>query len=103
MKLPALQEAWFAAPENGGINSFAERYRAKFGSDPTRIATLSYDAVSLAPAALARTQGSLRFSETVLTNHSGFIGLTVCSASAQMVKTSAAWRCCRSTMAARRL
>jgi ABC-type branched-subunit amino acid transport system substrate-binding protein len=73
MKLPALQDAWFAAPENGGFNSFAERYRAKFGSDPTRIATLSYDAVSLA-AALAHVQGSQRFSETVLTNHSGFNG-----------------------------
>ncbi len=73
LKLPALQEAWFAAPENGGFNSFAERYRAKFGTDPTRIATLSYDAVSLA-AALARVQGSQRFSETVLTNHSGFNG-----------------------------
>ncbi|WP_020174206.1 penicillin-binding protein activator [Methyloferula stellata] len=73
MKLPALQDAWFAAPENNGFNSFAERYRAKFGSDPTRIATLSYDAVSLA-AALARMQGSQRFSETVLTNHSGFNG-----------------------------
>ena len=34
---------------------------------------LSYDAVSLA-AALARTQGSQRFSETVLTNRSGFAG-----------------------------
>jgi hypothetical protein len=34
---------------------------------------LSYDAVSLA-AALARTQGSQRFSEPVLTNPSGFAG-----------------------------
>ncbi len=73
LKLPALQGAWFAAPENAGFNSFAQRYRAKFGSDPTRIATLAYDAVSLA-AALARSQGSQRFSESVLTNHSGFNG-----------------------------
>jgi len=73
LKLPALQGAWFAAPENGGFNSFAQRYRAKFGSDPTRIATLAYDAVSLA-AALAHTQGTQRFSENVLTNHSGFNG-----------------------------
>jgi ABC-type branched-subunit amino acid transport system substrate-binding protein len=73
LTLPALQGAWFAAPENGGFNSFAQRYRAKFGSDPTRIATLSYDAVSLA-AALSHTQGSQRFSETVLTNRSGFNG-----------------------------
>jgi len=73
LKLPALQSAWFAAPENGGFNAFAERYRTKFHSDPTRIATLGYDAVSLA-AALAHTQGSQRYSESVLTNHSGFNG-----------------------------
>lgn len=73
LKLPALQGAWFAAPENGGFNAFAGRYRAKFNSDPTRIATLGYDAVSLA-AALARTQGSQRFSDSVLTNTSGFNG-----------------------------
>lgn len=73
MKLPMLQGAWFAAPENGGFNAFAQRYRAKFGSDPTRIATLSYDAVSLV-AALARTQGTQRFSESVLTGSSGFNG-----------------------------
>ena len=47
--------------------------RAKFNADPTRIATLSYDAVSLA-AALARTQGASRYSDQVLTNNSGFNG-----------------------------
>jgi branched-chain amino acid transport system substrate-binding protein len=73
MKLPALQGAWFAAPENAGFNAFAERYRAKFNADPTRLATLCYDAVSLV-AALARTQGAQRFSEKVLTNASGFNG-----------------------------
>ena len=73
LKLPALQGAWFAAPDNSGFNAFAGRYRAKYGSDPTRIATLAYDAVSLA-AALARTQGSQRFADSVLTNRSGFNG-----------------------------
>ena len=73
LNLPALQGAWFSAPENGGFNAFAARYRAKYNSDPTRIATLSYDAVSLA-AALARMQGSQRFSENVLLNKSGFNG-----------------------------
>jgi ABC-type branched-subunit amino acid transport system substrate-binding protein len=71
--LPALQGGWFAAPDNRGFHAFAARYRARFNSDPTRLATLSYDAVSLA-AALARTQGSQRFSEAVLTNPSGFAG-----------------------------
>jgi ABC-type branched-subunit amino acid transport system substrate-binding protein len=71
--LPALQGAWFATPENAGFAAFAQRYRAKFGSDPTRVATLAYDSVSLA-AALARTQGARRFSEDVLTNPTGFNG-----------------------------
>ncbi|HYY83843.1 MAG TPA: penicillin-binding protein activator, partial [Beijerinckiaceae bacterium] len=56
-----------------GFETFAGRYRARFGSDPTRLATLSYDAVSLA-AALVRTQGTQRFSESALTNPSGFAG-----------------------------
>lgn len=73
LRLPALQGAWFSAPENTGFNAFAQRYRAKFGSDPARIATLSYDAVSLA-IALSRSQGSQRFTESVLTNPSGFNG-----------------------------
>lgn len=71
--LPALQGAWFAAPENGGFNAFAGRYRAKYNIDPTRIATLSYDAVSLI-AALAKSQGAQRFSDDVLLNRSGFSG-----------------------------
>lgn len=73
LSLPALKGAWFAAPENGGFNAFAKRYRAKYNTDPTRIATLSYDAVSLA-AALARAQGSQRYSDNVLLNKSGFNG-----------------------------
>ena len=70
---PALQGAWFAAPENAGFNAFAQRYRAKFNSDPTRLATLAFDATTLA-IALARSQGPQRFSEGVLTNPSGFNG-----------------------------
>ncbi len=73
LKLPALQGAWFVAPENTGFNALAQRYRAKFNSDPARLATLSYDAVSLA-IALSRSQGSQRYSESVLTNPSGFNG-----------------------------
>ncbi len=72
-KTPALQSGWFAAPDSAGFNAFAARYRTRFNADPTRIATLSYDAVSLA-AALVRTQGSQRFAEPVLTNPSGFSG-----------------------------
>jgi ABC-type branched-subunit amino acid transport system substrate-binding protein len=72
-RIPQLAGGWFAAPDATGFNAFATRYRARFNSDPTRIATLAYDAVSLA-AALTRTQGSQRFAEATLTNASGFAG-----------------------------
>jgi ABC-type branched-subunit amino acid transport system substrate-binding protein len=72
-RVPAIQGGWFASPDTAGFNAFAGRYQQRFNSAPTRTATLAYDAVSLA-AALARTQGSQRFSEPVLTNASGFAG-----------------------------
>ena len=71
---PALQGGLYAAPDPAGFRSFSARYRAKFGSDPVRTATLAYDAVALV-AALARTQGPQRFSPKVLTNPSGFAGV----------------------------
>jgi branched-chain amino acid transport system substrate-binding protein len=69
-----LDGGWYAAPEQAGFRNFAQRYRARYGSDPVRTATLSYDAVALV-AALVKTQGPQRFSEQVLTNSSGFAGI----------------------------
>ncbi|MBB3017478.1 ABC-type branched-subunit amino acid transport system substrate-binding protein [Microvirga lupini] len=71
--LPALQGGWFAAPDNRGFEAFAERYRARFSADPIRLATLSYDAVTLA-AALSRMQGVQGFTDAMLTNPAGFAG-----------------------------
>lgn len=71
--LPLLQGAVYAAPDNAGFNAFAGRYRARFKKDPTRIATLAYDAVTLA-VALAGQQNDDRFAQRVLTNPSGFNG-----------------------------
>ena len=71
---PALHGGLYAAPDPSGFRSFSGRYRAKFGQDPVRTATLAYDAVALV-AALARTQGGQRFSPDVLTNASGFAGI----------------------------
>src|SRR5450432_3454429 len=71
---PALAGGLYAAPDPSGFRSFSTRYRAKFGADPVRTATLAYDAVALV-AALARTQGPTRFSPDVLTNPSGFAGI----------------------------
>jgi ABC-type branched-subunit amino acid transport system substrate-binding protein len=71
---PALQGGLYAAPDPAGFRSFSGRYRAKYGADPVRTATLAYDAVALV-AALARTQGPQRFSPDVLTNPSGYAGI----------------------------
>jgi branched-chain amino acid transport system substrate-binding protein len=74
MSNASLEGGWFAAPESAGFRSFASRYRARYGNDPVRTATLSYDAVALV-AALVKTQGAQRFSEQILTNSSGFAGI----------------------------
>ena len=71
---PALQGGLYAAPDPAGFRSFSSRYRAKYGADPVRTATLAYDAVALV-AALARTQGPQRFAPDVLTNPSGYAGI----------------------------
>jgi ABC-type branched-subunit amino acid transport system substrate-binding protein len=71
---PALEGAWYAGPDSTGFRNFSARYRARYGQDPVRTATLAYDAVTLV-AALIKSQGPARFSEEVLTNPSGFAGL----------------------------
>jgi branched-chain amino acid transport system substrate-binding protein len=73
LKLPQMQGAWFSAADDSGFDAFAQRYKAKFNSDPARLATLAYDAVTLA-AALARNGGTDPFSQAALTNISGFNG-----------------------------
>jgi branched-chain amino acid transport system substrate-binding protein len=73
LRLPQMQGAWFAAPDNAGFKALAQRYKAKFGSEPARLATLAYDAVTLA-GALARGAGPDPFSAQALTSVSGFNG-----------------------------
>jgi ABC-type branched-subunit amino acid transport system substrate-binding protein len=71
---PALEGAWYAGPDSTGFRNFTARYRARFGQDPVRTATLAYDAVTLV-AALVKSQGAQRFSEEVLTSAAGFAGI----------------------------
>ena len=73
LKIAALKGAWFAAPDNAGFASFALSYRHRFGADPSRVATLAYDAVALA-AALARQPPAERYAEKMLQGESGFNG-----------------------------
>ena len=69
-----LDGGWYPSPEQTGFRNFSGRYRARYGQDPVRTATLAYDAIALV-AALVKTQGMQRFSEQVLTNPSGFAGI----------------------------
>lgn len=73
LSIPALQGAWYSAPDASGFAAFALRYRAKYNAEPPRLATLCYDAVSLV-AALARTPAGQRFKPATLANASGFNG-----------------------------
>jgi ABC-type branched-subunit amino acid transport system substrate-binding protein len=70
---PVLQGGLFAAPDPAGFRGFSARYRAKFGGEPVRTATLAYDAVALV-AALAKNPGQ-KFSPDVLASASGFAGI----------------------------
>ena len=69
-----LQGGVYAAPDPYGFRAFSKRYKAKYGQEPVRTATLAYDAVALV-AALAKTQAGQRFSPDVLTSPSGFAGI----------------------------
>lgn len=69
-----LAGGWFPGPETAGFQSFAQRYQAAFGQPPLRQASLAYDATSLA-AGLTGRFGKAAFSEKILTNSSGFIGI----------------------------
>ncbi|MGZ3409865.1 MAG: penicillin-binding protein activator [Xanthobacteraceae bacterium] len=74
---PALQGGWYAGPDPNGPNNFrafSARYRARYGQDPARTATLSYDAVALV-AALVKTQGVGGLTTENLLNPSGFAGI----------------------------
>ena len=71
---PQLDGAWYAGPDSSSFRAFSARYRARYGQDPVRTASLAYDAVALI-AALTKTQGKQRFSEEILTNSSGFTGI----------------------------
>lgn len=71
---PLLQGGLYAAPDASGFQAFAGRYRARFGTDPVRLASVGYDAVSLI-AGLLKAYGAQAFDAANLTNPSGFSGI----------------------------
>jgi ABC-type branched-subunit amino acid transport system substrate-binding protein len=73
-KEQALVGAWFPAPDPKGWTDFTKRYVETYGDVPPRLATLAYDAVSLAISLSNNPQGS-RFTPATLTRASGFAGV----------------------------
>jgi len=71
---PMLSNGWFAAPTPAAFRDFAAHYRANYGANPPRIATLAYDAVSLI-ALLSRGRPYDRFTNAALTDPNGFSGV----------------------------
>jgi ABC-type branched-subunit amino acid transport system substrate-binding protein len=71
---PMLVGGWYPAPDPRGWREFAEKFQRTFGAAPPRIATLAYDAVSIA-IGLADGPRGARFTHQALTRATGFSGL----------------------------
>lgn len=70
---PALFGGWYVAADPSARTGFETRYQGAYGEQPTRLASLGYDAVALA-AMLSREGGSRGFARTRIENGEGFSG-----------------------------
>lgn len=70
---PTLVGAWFSGPGADAKANFADRFSKSYGRRPPVIASLGYDAVSLA-AALGRDRPGQAFTSQTLTDPNGFAG-----------------------------
>lgn len=89
-RTPALRGAWYAGPSDAMFNQLRSRYRARYGVNPYRLASLGYDAVLLAvrigkdwrigrpfpqvelrdPGGFAGVDGAFRFGSDGIAQHS---------------------------------
>ena len=70
----ALLGGWYPAPDPKGWSNFVQRYSKTYGAAPPRIASLAYDAVSLA-VSLSQNAPGQRYTMSQLTRPSGFTGV----------------------------
>lgn len=70
----ALLGGWYASPDPAAKSTFIARYKNAYGKSPLRIASLAYDAVSLA-SVLAASEKGQRYTVGQLTNPDGFDGV----------------------------
>lgn len=74
-RVPALKGALYATVADARFNSLAVRYRAKHGGNPSRLASLGYDAVLLANSLAARWPLGQPFPRAALLARDGFAGI----------------------------
>jgi ABC-type branched-subunit amino acid transport system substrate-binding protein len=70
----ALLGGWYPAPDPKGWSNFTASYAKTYGATPPRIASLAYDAVSLA-VSLSQNPPGQRYTLAQLTRASGFAGV----------------------------
>jgi ABC-type branched-subunit amino acid transport system substrate-binding protein len=70
----ALIGGWYPGPDPRGWSNFVQRYAKTYGAAPPRIASLGYDAVSLAVSLSSNPTGQ-RYTTAQLTRPSGFSGI----------------------------
>lgn len=70
---PSLSGGWYVSPDPAARTGFENRYQQTYGTAPTRLSTLGYDAVALA-ALLSREGGARGFSRNRIENGEGFSG-----------------------------
>jgi len=69
-----LAGGWFPAPDPKGWRAFTQRYVKSYEKTPPRLASLAYDAVSLA-VTLSNNPPGRRYTAALLTRSSGFAGV----------------------------
>jgi ABC-type branched-subunit amino acid transport system substrate-binding protein len=66
---------WYPSPDPRGWRAFAERFAKAFGTAPPRIASLAFDAVTIAIELAEQGPAGARFAPSELTRASGFNGV----------------------------
>jgi ABC-type branched-subunit amino acid transport system substrate-binding protein len=74
-KSPALRGAWYASVSDTMFNQLRTRYRARYGTNPYRLASLGYDSVLLAVRVAKDWRIGRPFPERALRDPGGFAGV----------------------------
>lgn len=73
--VPALRGALFSSVSDERFRKLAERYRAKFGSNPSRLASFGYDSVLLVNSLAGNWPLNTPFPRSALASRDGFAGV----------------------------